>query len=131
MAVAVCIEAPRIIVRRIVASGDAIPKGTLLKLTTPNTVTANDGDNQPFGGIAIEEKVAAETDVLSIGVALDGVFDIDTTGAAIAVGLMVNMTAANQVAAAVDADFEQGSIVGKAEEVRDGTNRIRVRLMGF
>jgi len=131
MAVATCIELPRIIVRRTVDSAAAIPKGTLMKLTSPNTVAASDGDDQPFGGIAVEEKVTTETDVLTIGCAMDGVWDIDTTAAALNVGVMVNMSAANQVAAAVDADFEKGSIVGKAEETRDGTNRIRVRLMGY
>ena len=131
MAVAVCIEKPTRIVRRICASGAAIPKGTLMKLTSPNTVAASDGDDQPFGGITIEEKVSTETDIVNIGCAMDGVWDIDTTAAAITVGVMVNMSAANQVAAAADADFEKGSIVGKAEEVRAADDRIRVRLMGF
>ena len=40
------------------------------------------------------------------------------------------MSSANSVAAAADADFEKGSIVGKAEMARDGNNRIRVRLIG-
>jgi len=131
--VAVCIEAPSHIVRRTVASDAAIPKGTLLQLSSSiNTVTASDGDAQVFGGIAVEEKVAAETDVLSIGVALDGVFDISTTAAAITVGQMVNIGGANQVVAAADADFEAGTVVGKAEETRsDATDRIRVRLVGL
>lgn len=132
MAVAVCIEKPTRIVRRIVDSSTAIAKGTLMKLTgAANTAAACDGDDQPFGGITIEEKVATETDIITIGCAMDGVFDIDTTAAAINIGVMVNMTSANAVAAAADADFEKGSIVGKSEEARSTDNRIRVRLMGF
>ncbi len=131
MAVATCIELPRLIVRRTVASDAAIPLGTVMQLADENTASASDGDDQPFAGIAIEEKVATETDVVTIGCAMDGVWDIDTTAAAITAGQMVNLSAANQVAAAADADFEKGSIVGKAEETRDTDNRVRVRLMGF
>ena len=131
MAVAVQIEAPRIIVRRTCDSSTGIAKGTVLQLTDENTVSASSGDNQPFGGIAIEEKVATETDIVTIGCAMDGAFDIDTTAAAITAGAMVNLTAANQVAVAANGDFEQGSIVGKAEETRDTDNRVRVRLMGY
>jgi len=131
--VAECIEAPRIIVRRTVASDAAIPKGTLMQISSSiNTVTASDGDAQVFGGIAVEEKVAAETDVLTIGCALDGVWDISTTAAAITVGQMVNIGGTNQVVAAADGDLEAGTVVGKAEETRsDATDRIRVRLIGF
>jgi hypothetical protein len=132
MAVAVCIEKPRIIVRRTCASGTGIPKGTLVQISSsPNTVTATSGDHQVFGGITTEEKVATETDIVSIACALDGVWDIDTTAAAIAVGILVDVGGANSVVAAADADFEAGTLVGRAEEVRDGSNRIRVRLMGF
>ena len=132
MAVAVCIEKPTRIVRRTCDSGTGIPKGTLMQISSsPNTVTATSGDAELFGGITIEEKVATETDIVSIGCALDGVWKIDTTAAAITVGQMVNVGAANQVVAAVDADFEAGSCVGRAEETRAGTNRIRVRLLGF
>lgn len=130
MAVATCIEAPRIIVRRTVAEATAIPKGTVLKLTSINTGIASSADNNPFGGITIEEFKGGE-DITSVGVAMDGAWDIDTTAAAITAGQMVNLTAANAVAAAADADFEKGSIVGKAEETRTGSNRIRVRLMGY
>ena len=84
MAVAVNIEAPRIIVRRTVSTTAAIPKGTLLKFdSSPNTVAATGAQNDLFAGIAVEEKVTTETDITNIGVALDGVWDIDTTSAAI------------------------------------------------
>lgn len=132
MAIAVNIELPKLIVRRICDSGTAIPKGTILQLSgSPNTVTASSGDDQPFGGIAVEEKVATETDIVTIGCALDGVWQMTCTDAAITVGQMVNLTTTNSVAAAADADFEKGSIVGKAEQTKDANLSIRVRLMGF
>lgn len=130
MAVAECIEAPRIIARRTCASGTGIPKGTVLKLTSPNTVAASSANDDPFGGIAVEEKVATETDIVTIGCALDGVWKIDTTAAAITAGAMVNIGAANAVLVADEAAWAAGSVVGKAEETRDGDNRIRVRLLG-
>ncbi len=132
MAIATCIEKPTIIVRRTVALDAAIPKGTVLQISSsPNTVTASSGDNEKFGGIAVEEKVATETDVLSIGVALDGTWQMTCTDAAITAGQMVNLTAANSVAAAVDADFENRSLVGRAEQTKDANLSIRVRLMGY
>lgn len=129
MAVAVCVEKPTLIIRRIVADGTAIPKGTVMKLSGENTAIASSADNDPFGGIIIEEKVINDG-IVEVGCAMDGAWMIDTTGAAITVGQMVNLSAANQVAAAADADYEKGSIVGKAEMARDGNNRIRVRLIG-
>ena len=131
MAVATNIELPKIIVRRTVSSSAAIPLGTVMKLTADNTVVVSSGDSDPFGGIAIEEKVASETDVTTIGCAMDGVWDIDTTAAAIAIGQMVNIGAANAVLLADEAAWVAGSVVGKAEEVRDGNNRIRVRCIGY
>ena len=130
MAVAECIEAPRRIVRRIVDSATAIPKGTLMKMTSPNTAAASAAQNDVFAGITVEEKTASETDIVEVGCAIDGVWDIDTTAAAITAGKMVEVGGANSVIASTDADFEAGSIVGRAEETRDGTNRIRVRLTG-
>ena len=132
MAIATCIEKPTIIVRRTCASGGAIPKGTLLRFSaSPNTVLPFNADNDPFAGIAVEEKVAAETDITNIGVALDGVWQVTCTDAPITVGQLVNFTAANSVAAAANADFEAGSIVGRAEQTKDAALSIRVRLMGF
>ena len=128
MAVATCIVAPTRIVTRVCDEATAIPMGTVMKLSGTNTVIASSADNDPFGGITIEEFTGGEG-ITHVACAYDdGVFAIDTTAAAITVGQMVNLTAANQVAAAADADFERGSIVGKAEETRTGTNRIRVRL---
>lgn len=130
--VATVIEHPRITVRRIVDSAAAIPKGSLLQLSSsPNTVTVSSSDNQKFAGIAVEEKVSTETDVLTIGVALDGVWEISCTAGAITAGAMVNLSGTNEVDASADGDLEVGSLVGRAESDKDSAERIRVRLLGF
>ena len=131
--IATVIVLPKIIVRRIVDSSTGIPKGTLLYFTGLNTVAANTGDNQPFAGIAVEEKSATETDVVTIGAAIDGVWDISTTNAAITFGVMVSIGGTNQCRLSVGtADLVNGSHMGRAEETRDGgTDRIRVRLAGY
>ena len=130
--VATVIELPRIIVRRTVSSSAAIPKGSLLQLSSsPNTVTVSSSDNQKFAGIAVEEKVSSETDILTIGVAIDGVWEISTSSSSITAGVMVNLSGTNEIDAAVDGDFEVGSLVGRAESTKDSEERIRVRLLGF
>ena len=130
MAVATNVELPRLIVRRICADGTAIPKGTVMKLSGDNTVIASAADNDPFGGIAVEEKTASDG-IVNIGCAIDGAWDIDTTAAAITAGAVVNIGAANQVSTSAAADLLTGSVVGNAETTRTGTNRIRVRLRGY
>jgi len=128
---AICIELPTKIVRRTVADGVAIPKGTLLELDAgTNLASPSSADNDFFGGIAVEEKVANDG-ITEIGAAIDGVWGIDATAAAIVNGKMVNLAGANQINAAVDADFENGSIVGRAEQSTAGSEYIRVRLLGF
>lgn len=132
MSVATCIEAPKLIVRRNVTSTDAIPKGTLMYFEgAANHVLVTDGtDNRPFAGIAVEEKVSTETDVTTIGCALDGVWDIDNSGS-IAIGEGVSMFAANTVIKYAAADHAFCSFVGVAEEAEVSDNRARVRLRGY
>ena len=42
------------------ADGVGIEKGTLLKLSDPNTVAASDGDTDIIAGVAAEEKIASD-----------------------------------------------------------------------
>ena len=127
---AVCIETPTRFARYTVSDGTGIAIGTLLQITDPNTASASSGDNQKFGGIAWEEKTASDG-VTEIVAALDGTWDITCTDAAVTAGALVNLTAANQVAAAADADFENGSIVGRTLETSTTVETVRVRLLGF
>jgi len=131
MAVATNVELPTLIVMRTIASGTAVPYGTLMKLMDNNTVVVSAANSDPFGGICTFEKLSTDTDILKIPCAMDGVWEIDTTAAGITSGGIVSIGGANQVAASVGTnDMVVGSNVGQAEETRDGDNRINVRLRG-
>ncbi len=126
---AVCIEAPRIIVRRTVADAAGIAKGTILKLTSPNTVEASSANNDIFGGIAIEEKTANDG-ITQIGVALDGVWAVKLKDEAVATGKILKISGANEIGLALNADAEEGRFCAKAEE--DGQNQVkRARFIGY
>ena len=124
---AVCIETPTKFARYTVADATGIAIGTLLKVSDPNTAAASTADNEPFAGIAWEEKTANDG-IVEIVAALNGVWDIKATTAAITVGKMVNLGGANLINQAADADFENGSIVGKALETAGNDEVIRVRV---
>jgi preprotein translocase subunit SecG len=128
---AVCIETPTRFARVIVANATGLPIGTLMERDAgTNLASASSADNDFFGGILWEEKTANDG-ITEVTVALDGVWNIVCTAAAVVNGKLVNLAGANVVDAAVDADFENGSIVGRAEQSSAGSEAIRVRLMGF
>ena len=73
----------------------------------------------------------ADDGITNVGCALDGAWKVDTTAAAITVGAMVSIGGSQQVALSVGtSDLVDGSQCGRAEETRDGDNRIRVRFGG-
>ena len=126
MTVAVCIETPTRFARYTVADGTGIAIGTLLKLTTPNTAAATGADTDEFAGIAWEEKTANDG-IVEITAALNGVWDIMATSAAITAGLIVNVGGADQMVAADAAAILAGSTIGKALEAANATaGRVRV-----
>lgn len=122
---AVCIETPTKFRRYTVADGAGIAIGTLLKLTDPNTAAATSADNDPFAGIAWEEKTASDG-IVEITAAVNGTWDIVCTNAAITAGAFVSVGGANLVATMAEADFPTGAFVGKAQETSAGTETIRV-----
>jgi len=124
---AVCIETPTKFARRTIVDATSVPIGTIMKLTDPNTVIVSAADNDPFGGIAWEEKTTGDG-LTEITCAMDGVWDITTTNAAITAGGIVNIGGANLVSASLAADLLTGSVVGKAEETCAATEVIRVRV---
>ncbi len=130
MTIAECIEPPKLIVRRIVLDNANIPKGTLMKFSGDNTAASNAADGDAFAGITVEEKTA-DDGITNVGCALDGAWKVDTTAAAINAGDFVSLGGSQQVAVSVGtADLVDGSQCGRAEETRDGDNRIRIRLGG-
>ena len=132
MAVAENLELPTKIVRRTIDKDTAVPYGTIMKLEDANTVVVSAANNDPFGGICMFEKLATDTDIVEIPCAMDGLWDIDTTAAAITAGAIVSIAGANQVAVSTGTtDVVAGANVGQAEETRsDATDRINVRVRG-
>lgn len=124
---ATCIETPTRFARFTVADGNAIAIGTILKLADPNTAAASSADNDVFAGIAWEEKTANDG-IVEIVAALNGVWDITTTNAAITAGSLVSIGGANLVLTADANAVLLGELVGKALETCSGTETIRVRV---
>jgi len=102
----------------------AIPKGTIVKLTSPRTVAASSADDEPIAGIAAMESDGTET---SISVYTNGIFDLYTADG-VAVGAILAIDALNDVDEADANDLLQGSVVGQALETggAGSTNAVRV-----
>ncbi len=107
MAIATCIQTPTKFERRVIADTPAIPIGTIMKLTDGNVAAASAADNDPFGGIAWEEKTDVDG-ILELVVAMNGRWSVTTNAAAIGIGVPVSVGGANTVRAAVQADVALG-----------------------
>jgi len=127
MAVAVCYQSPTRFRRYTVADGTAIPKGTVLQLTSPLTASATSADNNIPAGILMEEKVISDG-VTEVTAALDGVWGITCSAAGITVGNDVGMNALNEIKIYTTLDNEKGYVLGKALETTAGSNVIAVAV---
>lgn len=127
---AVCIETPKRFARYTVADGTGIAIGTLMYLSGDFTISASSAADQPFAGIAWEEKTANDG-ITEITVALDGVWDIKATAAANLLGELVALGGANLIVSADAADILNGAIIGYAEEAADASEVCRIRLTKF
>jgi preprotein translocase subunit SecG len=128
---AVCIETPTEFARVIVANATAVPIGTLMEHDAgTNLASASSADNDFFAGIAWEEKTANDG-ITELTVALNGVWSIVCTAAAVVNGQTVNLAGANVVNAGVDGDLENGSLVGKCLQSSAGSEAVRVRVGRF
>ena len=124
---AVCIETPTEFARYTIADATSVPIGTIMKLTDPHLVVVSSADNDPFAGIAWEEKTTGDG-ITEITVAKNGLWDMVCTAAAITVGAIVNVGGANLIVASAAADLLTGSVVGKAEETSTTTETMRIRV---
>lgn len=124
---AVCIETPTEFARYTIVDATSVPIGTLMKLTDPHTVVVTAADNDPFAGIAWEEKTTGDG-LTEITVAKNGLWDMKDSGASITAGAIVNVGGANLIIASAAADLLTGSVVGKAEETAAASEVIRVRV---
>lgn len=124
------IELPKLIVNRICAEATAIPLHTLMKISgSPNTVSASAGDEDKYGGITVEEFTGGEN-LTHVGCAMDGVWDVLTSGA-VTLGVHVMVGGANTVTPAVEADYPLGTVCAKCEETAGGAAVTRMRFFNF
>lgn len=125
---AIMYEAPTRFARYTVADGTGIAKGTILKLTTPNTAAACSADNDVCGGIAMFEKVASDG-TTEITAALDGVWGLLTSAAAITIGEEVGINGTNEIKKYTTLDHEKGLTLGRAlETIGAAATVIKVRV---
>ena len=120
MTVAVCSETPTEFRRYTIAAGAVIPIGTLLQLSGDNTASATSGDTDEFAGIAWEESTATD-EFTEIVAAINGIWDIKCTAAAVSYGDIVNVGGADTIVLADAAAIIAGSTVGKALEAGNDT----------
>ncbi len=93
----------------------AIPKGTVLKLSTPYTVAASSANTDLFGGIAAEEKISGDGK-LQIAVYRGGIFKVEAGVGGVTVGLPVGIIAANNFTNTAANDTDLGYNFGVALE---------------
>jgi len=111
------------------ASGVAITKGTILKLTDARTASASTGTGDVFAGIASMDKDSADTST-SISAWENGIFEMVASGA-ITVGAKVKTASdGNYVMQCQTADVQSSYaiIVGTALETASDGETINVRV---
>jgi len=115
-------------VRYTCADGVAIPKGSVMELTTPRTAKVGSAVDTPIVGIAAEEKVASDGQT-NISVYTNGIFQLKCATTQCEIGDQVSLAAAdNTVALMTTLDLEKGWTVGYALEqiAIGGTGMVRV-----
>ncbi len=105
----------------------AIPKGTILKLATPYTVSASSADNDLFGGIAAEEKISGDGK-LQIAVYRGGIFKVEAGAGGVTVGLPVGIVALNNFKNTTANDNDLGYNYGVALETAADTEFFLLEL---
>lgn len=130
---AICYESPSRFARYTVSSAASIPKGTLLRLNSPNTAVAYASytGTAAFAGVAFMEKVASPVDnSTEIVAALDGTWGIvASTGGAVNVGYDVVCCGNNKVRNYTTLSDEKGYVAGHSlETIGTSGARIKVRL---
>ncbi|MFC1736929.1 hypothetical protein ACFL1X_12500 [Candidatus Hydrogenedentota bacterium] len=124
---AVCIETPTRWARRTIATGTAIPFGSIMNLSSdPDTVTISSGADV-FGGICWTPILATDT-FTEITVALDGTWDMKDAGAGITLGGLVSLNGVNLIKQATEAEFPTGNVLGKCLETAAASEVVRVRV---
>ena len=105
----------------------AIPKGTVLKLSTPFTVAASSANADLFGGIAAEEKISGDGK-LQIAVYRGGIFKVEAGAGGATVGKPQGIIALNNFTDAAATDSENGYNFGVALETAADTEFFLLEL---
>lgn len=105
----------------------AIPKGTVLKLATPFTVSASGADNDLFGGIAAEEKISGDGKLM-VAVYRGGIFKVEAGAGGVTVGLPVGIVALNNFKNTTANDSDLGYNFGVALETAADTEFFLMEL---
>ena len=105
----------------------AIPKGTVLKLSTPFTVAASSANADLFGGIAAEEKISGDGK-LQIAVYRGGIFKAEAGAGGVTVGKTVGIIALNNFTDGAATDGENGINFGCALETAADTEFFLLEL---
>ena len=108
-----------------ISNAAAVEKGTVMALTDPLTVAASTADNDIFGGIAAEEKIASDGKT-KIGVYFGGIFKMKVSATASTVGKAQVIKGANTIGDYTTLDGELGYVIGKALETGANTETILV-----
>lgn len=125
---AICYETPTKFARYTCAEGDTILRGTILKLTSPNTAIASGAAHDPAAGVCWMEKTGGDG-TTEVTAALDGVWGMLTTAAGITVGNDVVIAGANTISIYTTLDREKGEVLGKAlETIGAAATVIKVRV---
>ena len=113
------------------ADGTAITKGSILKLTDPNTVAITDGDTDVVAGIAAESKIASDGKT-KIGVYKRGIFKVFVGAGGCTVGAaLITDTATGAANELATADVNSENIFGRALETGADTESILAELNPF
>ena len=119
-------------VQRTIANGSVgtdILKGTIMVLSDPNTVAANSGTGEKFGGILALDKEGGDGSTLT-SCHMGGVFGLKAASGTVTVGDQVTTSGANLIRLATEAEEILGKCIGIAEETTSSAEVIRVRLFG-
>lgn len=115
-------------IKRTVADGTGIEKGSFLKLTDPNTAIIHSAANDPIIGIAAAEKIASDG-VTTLAVYKDGEFKATLSGSCTVGDALVMDASVNHVKTAPNVKTVSGSnIVGRALETGATGETIRIEL---
>ena len=110
------------------ADGVAIPKGSIMEISDPSTVTITNGDTDPIIGVAAEEKIADDGKT-TIGVYMRGIFKAFAGAAGVtAGGALITDTATGAANELVVADVNSENLVGIALETATDTQSFKFLL---